>query len=156
MTMELLLAELQIPGTIIPIVDARLDEKWDGIFHELPRSEIETVYPEEIMRREREGYCHYRAPGGESCPDVEVRIKSFLSDPMVMGKNILIVGHGRWFVLFQKIMHDLTIEEFMILRDRGIDNCSVTEYVFDALSSAPYDSFTPWKGKLPNPDTEFA
>ncbi len=156
MTAEIMLEQFYAPEASIPIVDSRLDEKWDGIFHELSRSDIKRLYPEQIRLRERSGYYHYRAPGGENCPDVEIRVRSFLSEPSFSGKNILVVGHGRWFSVLHKIIHDLTVEVFMRWKDRKQENCSVTEYLFDRSMPFPINSVTPWEGKLPEQDTELA
>ena len=46
--------------------DPRLAEAQRGIWHVATREEIAQVMPWEIVRREREGYYHYRPPGGEN------------------------------------------------------------------------------------------
>ncbi len=136
--------------------DARLDEKWDGIFHELSRVEIEQSYPEQIRLRNRAGYYHYRAPGGESCPDVELRIRSILSEieEKYANKHVLLVGHGNWFLLFQKVRHTLSIPAFLELRQRGYKNCAVTTYP-DLLQTLPAP-VVPWEGRLSENKTSFA
>lgn len=156
MSTETIVREMNFSDTPILIADSRLDEKWDGIFHELSKSDIERLHPEQIHLRKRSGYYHYRAPGGESCPDVEIRIRSLLYDPALSGKRILIVGHGRWFIILQKILHGLTVEEFLELKSVTQDNCSVTEYLLDQPILATVNSVTPWKGELPEQDTELA
>ena len=157
MTREIILYNMGIAKeSVICRRDSRLDEKWDGIFHELSMSDIERFYPEQLRLRARSGYYHYRAPGGESCPDAELRIRSFLSDPMVANQHIVIVGHGRWAILLHKILFGLTVEEFLKLKteglkDGGTENCSVIEYSTNPLS---YKCVVPWKGQLPEQETE--
>ena len=156
MTMDLILKELRAPVNLTPIIDSRLDEKWDGIFHELSRADVERLYPEQIKLRKLVGYYHHRAPGGESCPDVEIKIRNLLSDPIIAGKRLLAVGHGRWFVIFQKVIHNLSVDEFLQLKDQGSENCSVTEYLFENIPKSPSESFVPWKGYLEEQKTELA
>lgn len=157
MTMSKIL--LEIGGSPAVITDSRLDEKWDGIFHELCKADIEKYYPEQIRLRKRRGYYHYRAPGGENCPDAELRIRSFLSDPLLKNKKILVVGHGRWAIIMYKILYNLTVEEFLKLKDSGLkdggtENCSVVEFYQD-LSVEP-KCVVPWKGQLSEEKTELA
>lgn len=158
MTMRIILGEMGFSPTVI--TDSRLDEKWDGIFHELSKTDIEKYYPEQVRLRKRSGYYHYRAPGGESCPDAEVRIKSFLYDQNVDRKNILVVGHGRWAILLHKILFNLTIEEFLKLKEEGLENggsenCSVIEYV-QMSGYWSYRCVVPWKDHLCEEKTELA
>lgn len=106
------------------------NEKWDGIFHELTAEEIQQRYPEQIRLRERSGFYHCRAPGGENCPDVEMRIRSFSADLETLygDRQVLVVGHENWFLLFQKIRRMLSVEDFLFLKQRGCKNCSITTY----------------------------
>lgn len=155
MTLSVILAELGTPA-VTPLTDSRLDEKWDGIFHELSKSDIEKLYPEQLKLRKRSGYYHYRAPGGESCPDTEIRIRSFINDPNLDDKHVLVVGHGRWFLILQKILHNLSVEQFLELKKKGVDNCSVTEYDFSSMPVLPQEAIVPWKGHLTEQTTELA
>lgn len=159
MTMEIIKTLPELPTPPVVLTDPRLDEKWDGIFHELTKREIRESYHDQVRMKKRSGYYHYRAPGGESCPDVELRIRSFLSDPLIAGKRILIVGHGRWAILFQKVLYGLTVEEFLKIKDEGLmeggsENCSVTEYSINPI--LPPKCVVPWKGWLPEQNTEHA
>jgi broad specificity phosphatase PhoE len=155
------------PLKIQPVQDSRLDEKWDGIFHELTKKEIENRYPEQLRLRKRAGYYHYRAPGGESCPDAELRIKSFIQEhlaepfyPPGSPCYVMIIGHGRWFQIFQKIIHELSVEEFLTLKSTADNHpCAVTVYQASTyrsgLESIP-QSIVPWKGKVQTSATELA
>lgn len=132
----------EMPRNIIE--DSRLNEKYDGIFHELTMAEINQRYPEQIRIRKKNGYYHHRAPGGENCPDVEMRIRSFISDlnTLYEGSRILVVSHGNWFLLMQKILHKMTVDEFLISKERDCKNCSVTRYT-DWNQALPI-SVVPW------------
>lgn len=156
MTMDIILQELGLDFTIVPLTDSRLDEKWDGIFHELSKDDLEKFYPDQVKIRKRSGWYHYRAPGGESGPDVELRIRSFINDPVLTGKKVLIVGHGRWQILLQKLLHNLTVEEFLKLKAQKIPNCSVIEYKKDSSFESLPKIITPWDGHLLDQKTEFA
>lgn len=161
MTMEIILKEMGANFRhLVPTTDSRLDEKWDGIYHDLSKADIQKYYPEQDRLRARSGYYHYRAPGGESCPDAELRIRSFLSDPLVANKFILIVGHGRWAILLHKILFGLTVEEFLALKssglkDGGTKNCSVIGYQ-RYPSSWSYKCNVPWEDQLSEKETELA
>lgn len=103
--------------------DARLAEQQRGIWHQMPRAEIEKAFPTEIARSELEGYYHYRPLGGENWPDVELRIRSWMRDVerdllanfltgrtgdhltrLNSTKTVLIVGHGHWFSVFARLL----------------------------------------------------
>lgn len=152
-TLDIILEGLMPPAGGAPVrrTDSRLNEKWDGIFHEMTRKEIEQQYPEQVRLRERAGYHLYRAPGGENCPDVELRIRSFLHDyrELMESVNFLIVGHGRWFTIFQKIIHQWSAKEFMERKEaEDCENCSVTFY--EDLSGGAPATCVPWQGELPH------
>lgn len=154
----------QLGLRINPITDARLDEKWDGIFHELSKSEIEMSYPEQVRLRKRSGYYHYRAPGGESCPDVELRIRSFIEGELLASNPEssedtegcdLIVCHGRWLQVCHKLLRRLTVEEFLYnVKNVEVPNCSVTVYSFNGRLLM--ECGNPWEGKLEKGNTTFA
>ncbi len=122
------------------IEDPRLDEWWRGIWHSLSAENIERHYPAEKAVMEREGRYHYRAPGGESCPDVELRIRSFIATLRAdwSYRNVFISGHGNWIILFDKIMRGLSVDEAMGRCKRHVvKNASVTAYRFQWGDTAP-------------------
>ncbi|MDO8669022.1 MAG: histidine phosphatase family protein [Candidatus Buchananbacteria bacterium] len=117
-----------------PIIDSRLNEWWRGIWHTMNRTDIDKYYPLEDHIKAREGWYHYRAPGGQSGQDVELQIYSFLSDfmygPYKKFKKILIVGHGQWAILFWRILTGATVEEAENRKKfKPFGNCSIT--IFD-------------------------
>lgn len=124
--------------------DSRLNEKWDGIFHSLPLSKINEQYPEQIILKEKYGWYHYKPPGGENGPDVEMRIRSFLRDlsenRSYIGKQVIIVGHGNWFHLLEGIAEKKPWEIVQINRhQKPFPNGSITVYDF-----CPPTVFTKW------------
>ncbi|MEI6843550.1 MAG: phosphoglycerate mutase family protein [bacterium] len=142
------------------VQDSRLNEKWDGIFHDLSKSEITKRYPDQILLRKRAGYHMYRAPGGENVPDAEMRIISFLAEymNMMIEKNVLVVGHGRWFQIFRKVFHGWSVEKFLeIKKTEEPKNCSVSMYDKYALIQRTLGTHVvPWEGKITEMKTELA
>jgi hypothetical protein len=72
----------------------------------------------------------------------------------------MIIGHGRWFQIFQKIIHELSVEEFLTLKSTADNHpCAVTVYQASTyrsgLESIP-QSIVPWKGKVQTSATELA
>src|ERR1035437_9299918 len=65
------------PGIKV-VEDERLREIEFGIFDGLTREGLQAKYPEEVTRRNKEGKYWYRPPGGESRPDVGMRLHSIL------------------------------------------------------------------------------
>ena len=101
-----------------PIVDSRLNEHWRGIWHTMSREDLRRLYPEEEKIRELDGWYHYRAPGGQSCQDVEALIYSLLLDLQLnyQGKTIILFGHGNWQVLFRRIIEHKTVDEALVMQ----------------------------------------
>lgn len=112
--------------------DPRLAEAQRGIYHTMTHEEIEKYYPGELVRKEREGLYHYRPWGGENWPDVEMRIHSFFGTLArdCVDKNVLVVVHGHWLMLAQRLIHHFSIEEAIEKYKQGVfKNASVTHYV---------------------------
>lgn len=117
------------------IEDSRLNEKWDGIFHSLSLPKIKEHYPEQIDLKEKYGWYHYRPPGGENGPDVEIRIRSFLRDlgeePSYFNRQVIVVGHGNWFHLFEGVVEKMPWEIVQAnRREKPFPNGSITTYDF--------------------------
>jgi broad specificity phosphatase PhoE len=129
--------------------DARLNEWWRGIWHSLPKTVVEEHFPVEKVIQEREGRYHYRAPGGENGPDVELRIRSFITDLRLFhaGETVLISGHGNWIILFQRIIENLSLAETMRrTREHTVKNAAVVAYELagDRLRQTIH-GFAPWE-----------
>ena len=121
---------LMYPGTR-PIIDSRFNELWRGIWHTLGKERVAELYPEEIDIRKLEGEWHYRPPGGQSCQDVEIMIHSFINSLRVdySGKNILVVAHGNWMLLFWRVITNSQPGEFESrYRSNKYKNCALSIY----------------------------
>lgn len=111
--------------------DPRLAEAQRGMYHCLTRKQLEERYPDELARKDREGLYHYRPFGGENWPDIELRIHSFLGTLArdYDGKRVLMVVHGHWLILFQRLIHHFSIEEALHRYHHVVvKNASVTVY----------------------------
>lgn len=146
--------EIMFPG-VSYIQDSRLDEWWRGIWHAMSKAEVTLHYPDEARVAQLEGLYHHRAPQGESCPDVEARIYSFNQDlrQWFSDKKICICGHGNWFILFQRIIHALSIEAvYQKRKEKYFPNASVAVYRPDQTSpwglGMAEGVIVPWQDKI--------
>ncbi len=136
--------------------DARLAEAQRGIWHTMTADQIARRFPEEIARKRREGLYHYRPWGGENWSDIELRIHSFLGTLSrdCEGDNVLVVCHGHWLILFQRLIEHFSIEEAMHRYKAGAaENASVT--IYEGKVSKGHsrlvlkeNNIVPWQGKL--------
>jgi broad specificity phosphatase PhoE len=116
--------------------EERVREREVGIFDALTRTGIAHKYPEELARWEREGRYYYRAPGGESFPDVNLRIHSFLGSirNYYRNKPVLVVTHGNAIWSFRRVIERMTERDLVAKLEAtefAIPNCSVTWYSYD-------------------------
>lgn len=147
--------EIMFPGAKL-YEDARLDEANRGIWHTMTDEQIRTRFPEEFARKDREDLYHHRPLGGENWPDMELRGHSFLGTLArdYDDENVLVVGHGHWLVILQRLIHHFSIEEAMRRYKENIfENTSVT--VYESLESRGclrlvlmQENVIPWKDKL--------
>ena len=112
-------------------------EKDFGIFDGLTKAGIQKKYPDEWKRRQRDGKYYYRPPGGESYPDVALRIHSFLGTLTrdYQKQSVLLVCHSVIVLVFRRLLERLSEEELMEIDrdpDKEVRNCSVTWYEFDS------------------------
>jgi broad specificity phosphatase PhoE len=136
--------------------DPRLAEAQRGIYHAMTRSEITERFPHELIRKDREGLYHYRPLGGENWPDVELRIHSFLGTLARdgAGQSGLIVVHGHWLLLFQRLIHHFSIDEALTRYRAGVfENASVTVYRGRSQKGKPRlvlteENIVPWQGLI--------
>ncbi|HEY4515595.1 MAG TPA: histidine phosphatase family protein [Candidatus Paceibacterota bacterium] len=114
---------------VTPNIEFRLDELWRGIWHAMTEEDVDKYYPKERAISEREGWYHYRAPGGQNGTDIELMICSFLSHlrEFYGDKRILIVGHGTWMIFLWRLMcgHSLADAEARY-KNNKFKNASVT------------------------------
>jgi broad specificity phosphatase PhoE len=137
--------------------DDRLAEAQRGIWQTYTRAEIAKSFPAEVARKGKEGLYHHRPLGGENWPDIGLRAHSFLSTLSrdCAGQKVLIVVHGHWLILFQKLIHHFSIEEALRRYEQAVaPNASVT--VYDGIETGgksrlvlSQEHFVPWQGLLP-------
>lgn len=145
--------EIMCPGEKV-YEDPRLAEAQRGIYHTMTREQLRARFPEEIKRKDREGLYHYRPFGGENWPDVELRIHSFL-DTLARdygGERVLIVVHGHWLLLFQRLIHHFSIDEAVQRYKAGVfENASITGYCGKSVNGKSRlvlkaENAVPWNG----------
>jgi broad specificity phosphatase PhoE len=98
---------------------------------------IETQYPREKGREELNGKYYYRPPGGESYPDVNLRVHDFIGTMVreCRMEKVLVVCHSVIVLSFRRLLERMTEKDVL---DIGMDikrepkNCSITWYTFDA------------------------
>lgn len=147
--------KIMYPG-IKPYEDPRLAEGQRGIYHTMTSAEIRERFPGELERRKREGYYHHRPFGGENWGDIELRIHSFLGtlNRDYDDERVLIVVHGHWLILFQRLIHHFSIEEAMKRYElRTAPNASVTIYEDRKINGKSrlelvLDAYVPWQEAL--------
>lgn len=136
--------------------DDRLAEGQRGIYHTMTYEQIKAQCPWELERKEREGIYHYRPPGGENWPDMGLRIHSMLGTFArdCEGKNVLVVDHGHWQTMFQKLVHHFSIEEAVRrYQHETVENASVTLYQSKPMNDQSrltlvFENIVPWLGKI--------
>ncbi len=118
--------------SITPRLDARLAEAQRGYWNNVTAEQVSTLFPHEEIRKKQEGLYHYRPLGGENWPDVELRIHSFLDMLRrdFVGQRILVVTHGNWLLLLQKILHDTSPEDVVerYKKESVVPNAAVLVY----------------------------
>jgi broad specificity phosphatase PhoE len=114
--------------------EERIREIEFGILDGLTVDGMKAKYPEEFARRKREGKYWYRPPGGESRPDVALRVHSFLGTLTrdYRKKSVLVVCHSVVVLVFRRLLERWGEEEYMkIDAEDDVLNCSVTSYLYD-------------------------
>ncbi|MGB7282495.1 MAG: histidine phosphatase family protein [Candidatus Acidiferrum sp.] len=115
------------------IVEERVREIEFGVLDGLTHEGIQAKYPEELVRREKEGKYWYRPPGGESRPDVALRIHSFLGTLTrdYREQTVAVVAHSVVVLCFRRLLERWGEEEYLqVDREEDVKNCSLTSYVF--------------------------
>ncbi|MDA2922036.1 histidine phosphatase family protein [Patescibacteria group bacterium AH-259-L07] len=138
-----------VPFQINPLL-AEVDE---GIWHLMTEEEIKQRYPEEIKMKQKKGFYKHTPLWGKSCQDVEnTMVRPFVTELLLFysGKNILIVGHGKWFGIFDGFIQGLPIPQREANIEKGLfDNASITRYErkSDKLTLGE-KNIIPWKGLI--------
>jgi len=114
------------------IVEERIREIEFGVLDGLTHEGIQVKYPDEVARRQREGKYWYRPPGGESRPDVALRVHSFLGTLTrdYRRQTVLVVAHSVVVLCFRRLLERWGEDEYLLIdREDDVKNCSLTTYV---------------------------
>ena len=115
--------------------EERIREIEFGVLDGLTRDGIQKFYPLEFTRKEREGKYWYRPPGGESRPDVALRVHSFLGTLTreYRRKSVLVVCHSVVVLIFRRLLERWDEAQYMkVDSEDDVLNCSITAYRYDA------------------------
>ncbi|MCW3815184.1 histidine phosphatase family protein [Micromonospora sp. DR5-3] len=138
-------ADLALAGTGIPVSrDERLRDREQGILDGLTEHGVRQRFPMEAERRTRLGKFYYRPPGGESWPDVALRLRALLGDLRRdhEGRRVLLFGHDALVFVLRYLVEGLTEDELLALtRAYSIANCSVTGWSVDPTGRLALDMF---------------
>ena len=113
------------------LVEERVREKEFGILEGLTKHGMGSLEPEEKARREMVGKYYYRPPGGESHPDVNLRLQSFLGTLCRehAGRRILVITHSVVVLLFRRLLERMEEQEVLALdRQDEVKNASLLVY----------------------------
>jgi probable phosphoglycerate mutase len=117
------------------VVDERLREKEFGVLTGLTKAGIASRHPHEHELRMLFGKFYHRPPGGESYPDVIMRLRSILGTvtrEYAAGDRVLIVCHSVVVNCFRYLLERMTEQEILEQdRTNEVRNCSVTGYRYD-------------------------
>lgn len=118
------------------VIDERLREIEFGLLDGLTAEGVKTKYPEEVARKLKEGKYWYRPPGGESRPDVALRIGAILGTLTreYTNQRVLVVCHSVVVLIFRRLLERWSEEEYMqVDREDDVKNCSMTTYTTSEL-----------------------
>ena len=116
------------------MMEERVREIEFGILDGLTHQGIKERYPDEWARREREGKYWYRAPGGESPPDVALRVHSFLGALTrdFRQKKVLVVCHSVVVLIFRRLLERWDESKYLeVDKEDDVLNCGITTYRYD-------------------------
>jgi 2,3-bisphosphoglycerate-dependent phosphoglycerate mutase len=138
-TTQLMVREFENVPEIVS--EERIREKEFGILDGLTKKGIDRKYPEEAKRKQLVGKYYYRPPGGESYPDVCLRIHSFLGTLTrdFACRSVLAVCHSVIVLAFRRLLERLSESDLLAIDgnpDQEVRNCSVTWYAFDLAAGA--------------------
>jgi 2,3-bisphosphoglycerate-dependent phosphoglycerate mutase len=116
------------------VVEERIREIEFGVLEGLTSDGMKTKYADEYARREKEGKYWYRPPGGESRPDVALRVQSFLGTLTrdYREKSVLIVCHSVVVLIFRRLLERWREDDYLkVDQEADVLNCSLTTYDYD-------------------------
>lgn len=113
------------------VIEERLREIEFGILDGLTSEGVKVKYPEEVARKAKEGKYWYRAPGGESRPDVRLRCHSFL-DTLTRDytdKTVFVICHSVVVLALRSLLERWTEDEYIqVDKENDVLNCGITRY----------------------------
>ncbi|MER7441200.1 histidine phosphatase family protein [Micromonospora avicenniae] len=128
-------AELALEDADIPLSrDERLRDRELGVLDGLTPHGVTVHYPDEAARRHRLGKFYYRPPGGESWPDVALRLRGLLGDLRRdhPGRRVLLFGHDALVFVLRYLVEGLTEADVVgLTRQSLIANCGITGWAAD-------------------------
>jgi broad specificity phosphatase PhoE len=113
------------------VTEERLREREFGILEGLTRRGVRELHAEEHQRRMKVGKYYYRPPGGESYPDVNLRVHSFLGTLVREhpGQRVLVVTHSVVVLSFRRLVERLEEDKVLDLdRHDEPKNASLSVY----------------------------
>jgi len=128
-TAGIVLEELESKPPLV--LEERVREKEFGVLEGMSRGARKKFQPEEMDRRNKVGKYYYRPPGGESYPDVNLRLQSFLGTLVRehAGRRVLVVTHSVVVLLFRRLLERLEEKEVLDLdRHHEVKNASLLVY----------------------------
>ncbi|HLJ30672.1 MAG TPA: histidine phosphatase family protein [Candidatus Angelobacter sp.] len=125
--------------TAVPriVMEERIREIEFGMLDGLTHQGVRERYPDEWARREREGKYWYRPPGGESRPDVALRVHSFLGTLArdYREKSVLVVCHSVVVLIFRRLLERWDENRYLqVDSEDDVLNCGITTYRYDATA----------------------
>jgi broad specificity phosphatase PhoE len=128
-TADAVLSEMAAPPR--KVIEERLREKEFGILEGLTKHGIEELHPEEHRRKIAVAKYYYRPPGGESFPDINLRVHSFIGT-MVRehtAERVLVVTHSVVVLCFRRLLERMEEDEVLKLdREDEVKNASLLVY----------------------------
>lgn len=116
-TAEEITSVFSAAGILAPDIneESLLAEANRGIYHSFSYEDIARIYPGELERKAKEGKYHHRPLGGENWPDVELRVRLFLSMlyQQHSRERILVLTHSNWLYLLKKIILHISPQEIV-------------------------------------------
>ena len=128
-TADLVVTELESKPRVL--IEERIREKEFGILEGLTRFGMREKFPEEFERRTRMRKYYYRPPGGESFPDVNLRLQSLLGTLVRehAGRRVLVITHSVVVLLFRRLLERMEEQDVLDLdRQDEVKNASLLVY----------------------------
>jgi len=117
------------------VVEERLREREFGVLEGLTRRGVRELHPGEQERRLKVGKYYYRPPGGESYPDVNLRVHSFLGTLVRenAGQRVLVVTHSVVVLSFRRLLERLEEDKVLDL-DRHDEPRNASLSVYESVA----------------------